>query len=70
MRILSILNLARFCFKIMIPELQIREIPNPEKPTGDPPALMFQLIVNKDEHNIYIFIVQLHFQAKCKHNSK
>ena len=54
----------------MIPELQIREIPNPEKPTGDPPALMFQLIVNKDEHNIYIFIVQLHFQAKCKHNSK
>ena len=26
----------RFCFQIPNPELQIREIPDPEKPIGDP----------------------------------
>ena len=34
--ILSIPNLPRFCFIIPNPEPQIREIPDPEKPIGDP----------------------------------
>ena len=32
----SIPNLARFCFKILNPGLEIRQIPHPEKPIGDP----------------------------------
>ena len=36
-RILSVPNLARFCFKIPNSDLQItREILDPEKPIGDP----------------------------------
>ena len=30
-------NSPRFCFQIPNPELQMREISDPEKPTGDPP---------------------------------
>ena len=34
--ILSIPNLALFCSKIPNPELQMRELPGPEKPIEDP----------------------------------
>ena len=37
-------NLARFCFNIPNPELQIREIPDPEKRIGDPPKDKMQLV--------------------------
>ena len=37
-------NLARFCFNIPNPELQIREIPDPEKRIGDPPKDNMQLV--------------------------
>ena len=33
----------RFCFQIPNPELQIREIPDPEKPIGDPPRSIPQV---------------------------
>ena len=37
-------NLARFCFNIPNAELQIREIPDPEKRIGDPPKDNMQLV--------------------------
>ena len=33
-------NSPRFCFQIPNPELQIREIPDPEKPIVDPPGVL------------------------------
>ena len=37
-------NLARLCFNIPNPELQIREIPDPGKRIGDPPKDKMELV--------------------------
>ena len=37
-------NLARLCFNIPNPELQIREIADPEKRIGDPPKDKMHLV--------------------------